>query len=88
MIVPPDVLTSYTKIIDSILASSDLNTISEKRIRRGLQDAIDYDITPQKVGRPFVLSFPLLARRELTRPRGGGDQGVDHAALRHLCPEK
>lgn len=36
-------------IIDSILAASDLNTISEKRIRKGLQAAVDYDITPQKV---------------------------------------
>ncbi|EEH06419.1 SWIB/MDM2 domain-containing protein [Histoplasma capsulatum G186AR] len=43
-----DVQASYIKIIDSILATSDLNTISEKRIRRGLQDAVDYDITPQK----------------------------------------
>src|SRR5436190_12942140 len=48
--VPPDVLISYTKIIDSILASSDLNTISEKRIRKGLQDVVGHDITPQKVG--------------------------------------
>lgn len=37
------------KIIDTILASSDLNTISEKRIRKGLQQALDHDITPQKV---------------------------------------
>lgn len=36
-------------IIDSILAASDLNTISEKRIRKGLQAAVEYDITPQKV---------------------------------------
>ncbi|EER36894.1 SWIB/MDM2 domain-containing protein [Histoplasma capsulatum H143] len=43
-----NVQASYIKIIDSILATSDLNTISEKRIRRGLQDAVDYDITPQK----------------------------------------
>ncbi|KAL9098819.1 MAG: hypothetical protein Q9163_005589 [Psora crenata] len=38
----------FTPIIDSILAASDLNTISEKRIRKGLQAAVDYDITPQK----------------------------------------
>ncbi|KAJ5676053.1 hypothetical protein N7462_008950 [Penicillium macrosclerotiorum] len=38
----------YTEIIDSILAKSDLNTISEKRIRKGLQDVIGYDLTPQK----------------------------------------
>ncbi|CAI7649882.1 unnamed protein product [Penicillium pancosmium] len=39
----------YTEIIDSILGKSDLNTISEKRIRKGLQDAVGYDLTPQKV---------------------------------------
>ncbi|OJD16558.1 hypothetical protein AJ78_03295 [Emergomyces pasteurianus Ep9510] len=48
MDLPDDVQASYIKIIDSILAISDLNTISEKRIRRGLQDAVGYDITPQK----------------------------------------
>ncbi|PGH10652.1 hypothetical protein AJ79_05366 [Helicocarpus griseus UAMH5409] len=48
MALPQDVQASYIKIIDSILASSDLNTISEKRIRKGLQDAVNYDITPQK----------------------------------------
>jgi hypothetical protein len=40
---------SFVTIIDSILAASDLNTISEKRIRKGLQAAVKYDITPQKV---------------------------------------
>lgn len=39
----------YTEIIDTILAESDLNTISEKRIRKGLQEAVGYDLTPQKV---------------------------------------
>lgn len=55
-IVPPEVEASYTKIIDSILAVSDLNTISEKRIRKGLEAAIQDDLSSQKVG--FCL--PLL----------------------------
>lgn len=42
----------FTPIIDSILAKSDLNTISEKRIRKGLQEEIGYDLTPQKVSSP------------------------------------
>lgn len=46
---PPEVKASYATIIDSILAASDLETISEKRIRKGLQQAVEYDITPQKV---------------------------------------
>ena len=57
-LVPPEVETSFVTIIDSILAASDLNTISEKRIRKGLQDAVEYDITPQKVTScpsPFIL---------------------------------
>lgn len=48
-IVTPESEASYVTIIDSILAASDLNTISEKRIRKGLQAAVDYDITPLKV---------------------------------------
>lgn len=49
-IVPPEVEANYTKIIDSILAASDLNTISEKRIRKGLEAAVQDDLTHQKVG--------------------------------------
>lgn len=48
MSLTPEVERRYVTIIDSILAASDLNTISEKRIRKGLQAAVDYDITPQK----------------------------------------
>lgn len=48
-LVPPEVETSFITIIDSILAASDLDTISEKRIRKGLQESVQYDITPQKV---------------------------------------
>ncbi len=45
----PEAEASYIPIIDSILAASNLETISEKRIRKGLQAALDYDIAPQKV---------------------------------------
>ncbi|KAJ5445540.1 hypothetical protein N7491_001622 [Penicillium cf. griseofulvum] len=38
----------YIDIIDDILAQSDLTTISEKRIRKGLQDAVGHDLTPMK----------------------------------------
>lgn len=50
--VSPDVEARYTEVIDSILAKSDLNTISEKRIRKGLQEVVGYDLTPQKVRTP------------------------------------
>lgn len=48
MSLPTEVEASFTTIIDSILAASDLDTISEKRIRQGLQQSVEYDITPQK----------------------------------------
>ena len=48
-VLPPEQQASYSAIIDSILASSDLNTISAKTIRKGLQARVDYDLTPQKV---------------------------------------
>ena len=44
-----EVKASYTRIIDSILAASDLNTISENRIRKGIQETVGYDVTRQKV---------------------------------------
>lgn len=57
-LVPPEVEASFIIIIDSILAASDLDTISEKRIRKGLQASVQYDITPQKV---LKLSHTMLA---------------------------
>ena len=54
-LVPPEVEASYITIIDSILAASDLDSISEKRIRKGLQEAVEYDITPQKVRINLIL---------------------------------
>ncbi|KAL2046167.1 hypothetical protein N7G274_001614 [Stereocaulon virgatum] len=48
MSLPPEVEASYITIIDDILAASDLDSISEKRIRKGLQESVEYDITPQK----------------------------------------
>ncbi|KAJ5820435.1 hypothetical protein N7474_006026 [Penicillium riverlandense] len=55
----------YTEIIDSILAKSDLNTISEKRIRKGLQDVIGYDLTPQKteIKQLIMERFDIVAER-------------------------
>jgi len=47
--VPAEQRASYAAIIDEILAKADLETISAKRIRNGLQERVDYDLTPQKV---------------------------------------
>lgn len=46
---PPEVRANYIATIDSILAASNIEEVSEKRIRRGIQDSVQYDITPQKV---------------------------------------
>ncbi|KAH6612502.1 hypothetical protein C7974DRAFT_405722 [Boeremia exigua] len=45
---PTEVAASYSAIIDEILRASDLNTISAKRIRKGLQERINTDTTDQK----------------------------------------
>ncbi|GKZ55326.1 hypothetical protein AnigIFM63604_010306 [Aspergillus niger] len=47
--ISPEARDQYIPIIDSILARSDLTTISSKTIRNGLQDEIGYDLTPHKL---------------------------------------
>ncbi|KAK3899895.1 upstream activation factor subunit spp27 [Staphylotrichum tortipilum] len=39
---------AYTRIIDGILASADLETVTRKKIRQGLEEAIDKDLSAQK----------------------------------------
>jgi len=43
-----EIEASHILIIDSILARSDLDTVSAKSIRKGLQAAVNYDLTDQK----------------------------------------
>ncbi|KAK5050949.1 hypothetical protein LTR84_003508 [Exophiala bonariae] len=43
-----EIRANYVGIIDSILETSDLTTISRKSVMKGIQDRIEYDITPQK----------------------------------------
>ncbi|KAF1838686.1 SWIB-domain-containing protein [Decorospora gaudefroyi] len=45
---PAEVAASYSAIIDEILRDSDINTISAKRIRKGLQQRVEYDLSQQK----------------------------------------
>ncbi|KAL8641544.1 MAG: hypothetical protein Q9228_001664 [Teloschistes exilis] len=78
MALSAEVEAKYVVIIDTILASSDLNTISEKRIRKGLQQAVDYDITPQKVAASDVIKPLIMARfdkfmaEQTTQPQTNG----------------
>ncbi|KAF1945449.1 SWIB-domain-containing protein [Clathrospora elynae] len=43
-----EVEASYSAIIDEILDTSDINTISKKRIRKGLQGRVEDDLSQQK----------------------------------------
>jgi len=43
-----DVVATYSAIIDEILRASDINTISAKRIRKGLQERVEHDLSQQK----------------------------------------
>lgn len=45
----PSEKARYSAIIDDIIAKGDLTTISAKQIRKGLQDAIEKDLSDQKV---------------------------------------
>ncbi|KAK4445060.1 upstream activation factor subunit spp27 [Podospora aff. communis PSN243] len=40
--------SSYTRIIDGILSAADLQTVTRKKIRQGLEAAIDKDLSDQK----------------------------------------
>jgi upstream activation factor subunit UAF30 len=51
-------IASFTKIIDSILEISDLETISAKKVRKAIQAAVDRDLTPQKVVRLALIENP------------------------------
>lgn len=73
--VPAEQRASYAAIIDEILATADMETISAKRIRNGLQERVDYDLAPQKV----VLMDETLGT--VTDARQGCYQRAHHGAL-------
>ncbi|KAI4194179.1 MAG: hypothetical protein LQ350_007919 [Teloschistes chrysophthalmus] len=82
MALSAEVEAKYVVIIDTILASSDLNTISEKRIRKGLQQAVDYDITPQKdVIKPLIMArFDKFMAEQSTQTQANGHTTVATAS--------
>ncbi|OOF95867.1 hypothetical protein ASPCADRAFT_146263 [Aspergillus carbonarius ITEM 5010] len=67
MSLSPNAHDQYIPIIDSILAKSDLNTISTKRIRKGLEDEIGYDLTPQKA----AIRQLIMERFDIFAYKGG-----------------
>lgn len=50
---------TYTRIIDDILATADLQTVTRKKIRQGLEEAIDKDLSEQKVCLTWSLPLPF-----------------------------
>lgn len=50
---------TYTRIIDGILATADLQTVTRKKIRQGLEEAIDKDLSEQKVCLTWSLPPPF-----------------------------
>ena len=76
---PPEVRARYVTIIDSVLATSDIEKISKRKIRMGIQEAVEYDITPQKVSEG--VSVPILAVLVIDDIRVGRDQGADLGAF-------
>lgn len=75
MEVPNEVRAKYVEIIDDILSQSDLSQVTEKKIRSGIQDRVEYDITPQKV-RPRTRDSCWEGLTAL-----GGHQGIDHGSF-------
>ena len=73
--VPAEQRASYAAIIDEILATADLETISAKRIRIGLQERVDYDLGSQKV---LLIDETL---ETTTDTRQGCYQRAHHGAL-------
>ncbi|GJC98991.1 DEK C terminal domain-containing protein [Colletotrichum higginsianum] len=59
---------NYTSIIDGILATADLTTITRKKIRLGLEKALGgKDLSDQKVQPPSAPSvYPAPDRQHLT----------------------
>ena len=49
MSLPAEVRAQYVAVIDSLLLDADLTTVSVKQVRNGIQDKVQYDITPHKV---------------------------------------
>ncbi|OQD76081.1 hypothetical protein PENDEC_c005G03116 [Penicillium decumbens] len=89
MSLSPELRDQYVEIIDSILGKSDLNTISEKRIRKGLQDVVGYDLTPQKaaVKQLIMERFDIYAEKngvgspEETTASNGHKEGDSASAV-------
>ncbi|KAL2815622.1 SWIB-domain-containing protein [Aspergillus cavernicola] len=84
MSLSPSARDQFIPIVDSILSKSDLNTISEKRIRKGIQEAVGYDLTPQKaaIKQLIMERFDVFAEKKgisAPSPTNGHEERPDSA---------
>ncbi|KAF2725477.1 SWIB-domain-containing protein [Polychaeton citri CBS 116435] len=72
MALTPEQTASYSVIIDDILAASDLDTVSAKRIRKGLQERVEYDLTPHKQAITDLIMerFDVVSRKQQPQTDG------------------
>ncbi|EXJ96470.1 hypothetical protein A1O1_01596 [Capronia coronata CBS 617.96] len=70
--VPQSVRAQYIAVIDSILNEADLTTITRKSIRQGIQDRVDYDITPHKA----AIKVLIDERFDIINARKNGESPV------------
>ena len=68
----------YTPVIDAILKSSDLSTISIKKVRNGLAERTGIDFTPFK-----VLPPPPKLQQTASNNHAEKHRHSDHGPLRH-----
>ncbi|CAK1368152.1 Upstream activation factor subunit spp27 [Cercospora beticola] len=62
---------AYSAIIDNVLANSDLNTISAKRIRKELQEQVGHDLSSQKQAITELIMNRFDKAQEKQRLDGG-----------------
>jgi len=72
---------TYTRIIDGILASADLETVTRKKIRQGLEEAIDRDLSDQKdaIKRLIEARFDAISTAQVPTPTSGANGTNGHS---------
>ncbi|KAK4203220.1 SWIB/MDM2 domain-containing protein [Triangularia verruculosa] len=76
-----DEITEYSRIIDGILAAADLQTVTRKKIRQGLEAAIEKDLSDQKeaIKKLIEARFDAVSANEagITPPETNGHSPED-----------
>ncbi|AEO60084.1 hypothetical protein MYCTH_2308924 [Thermothelomyces thermophilus ATCC 42464] len=79
-----DERATYTRIIDDILASADLETVTRKKIRQGLEEAVGKDLSDQKdaIKRLIEARFDAISNEiaQVPTPTSGANGTNGHSA--------